>query len=444
LRPQPEFIPPIDNLPGRSSSGPSLSPPGPEPRRNGFRLARGESDGLTTPSFGASLRRAQAESGRSRGQLLAEMLRLAAGPGRLTPAEYFDYRLYDDRLYDAEAKREFLGHRLQVALNDLCNRRTWRAIADDKLVFADLMRAQGLPVPVTVALHHPYRRYSGGLTLPGSVALRDFLRTAPLPLFGKPVGGIYSAGTARLESLDPTEESLVLAGVGRVPLGEFEREVAHFAQRYDGYLFQELMRPDAEIEAICGDRIANVRFVVLLDGSGPRIARTACKIPASRNVADNFWRPGNLLAAIDVDSGRLTRVLQSRPDGPRAVETHPDTGRAILGWTHPRWGEMRDLCLTAATTLPGLRIQAWDIALCRQGPVLQEVNVGGTYRLQQLADRKGMLDMAFREFLDREFPRWERQVARLALQRSVVGRLDRTMRLLARRRGRAIAGSASL
>ena len=32
------------------------------------------------------------------------------------------------------------------------------------------------------------------------------------------------------------------------------------------------------------------------------------KIPAPHNIADNFWRPGNLLAALDRHTGEVKRV----------------------------------------------------------------------------------------------------------------------------------------
>jgi glutathione synthase/RimK-type ligase-like ATP-grasp enzyme len=59
------------------------------------------------------------------------------------------------------------------------------------------------------------------------------------------------------------------------------------------------------------------------------------------------------------------------------------------------------LCLEAARALPGLRVQAWDIALTDRGPVLVEVNIGGDFNLPQLAHATGLMDERFRAFVDR-------------------------------------------
>ena len=44
---------------------------------------------------------------------VAEIARLALGPGKLKVAEYFYYRLFDDDRYSTDAKRRFLGKQMQ-------------------------------------------------------------------------------------------------------------------------------------------------------------------------------------------------------------------------------------------------------------------------------------------------------------------------------------------
>jgi 2-phospho-L-lactate transferase/gluconeogenesis factor (CofD/UPF0052 family) len=48
-----------------------------------------------------------------------------------------------------------------------------------------------------------------------------------------------------------------------------------------------------------------VRVIVILEDGRPEILHTIWKIPAAGNVADNFWRPGNLLADIDAATGTV-------------------------------------------------------------------------------------------------------------------------------------------
>ena len=67
----------------------------------------------------------------------------------------------------------------------------------------------------------------------------------------------------------------------------------------------------------------------------------------------------------------------------------------------PDWPALTALGLEAATVFPGLRMQAWDIALTDRGPVLVEVNIGGDFNLPQLAHDQGLMDERFRAFLER-------------------------------------------
>ena len=78
---------------------------------------------------------------------------------------------------------------------------------------------------------------------------------------------------------------------------------------------------------------------------------------------------------------------------------HPDTGGRLEGLTIPDWPALTALALKAAAALPGLRMQAWDIAPTDRGPVLVEVNIGGDFNLPQLAHRTGLMDDRFRTFL---------------------------------------------
>jgi hypothetical protein len=85
-------------------------------------------------------------------------------------------------------------------------------------------------------------------------------------------------------------------------------------------------------------------------------------------------------------------VITGTGFGMRLVTEHPDTEQSLVGFKLPDWAELRELCLTAATAYPGLRLQNWDIAIGDNGPVILEVNVEGSMDLHQLAGGRGILD----------------------------------------------------
>jgi hypothetical protein len=100
-----------------------------------------------------------------------------------------------------------------------------------------------------------------------------------------------------------------------------------------------------------------------------------------------------------METGRVMGVLKG--DGARRslVKVHPDTGKPITRVILPDWQDAVKICLSTATALPGLRLQNWDLAICRTGPLLIEVNFRGAVDLPQYAYRTGLLDTELRHYL---------------------------------------------
>ena len=345
------------------------------------------------------LRAARVDHGKGLLAQLTEIARLTFGPGKVSPEEYFAYRLYDDDRFDMAAKREFAGEAAQNPVYQVSCHLCWWAPAYDKLLFYASLKSIGLPVPRIQAVFHPTRTYGEIPVLRDGKSIGDYLRRdMPYPFFSKPIAGRHSVGIAGVERLRKATDELVLDDGRRIAVDAFVDELSEVSQ--SGHLFQERLVPHGDVARLCGDRIATLRLVVLVDDGVPELFRAVWKIPAAGNMADNFWRPGNLLAAIDPENGTVERCVQGVGPAQAELDRHPDTGTTISGMRVPDWHKARELCLSAAATMPHLRLQAWDIALCDDGPVLLEVNIGGDFNLPQIAAGRGLLDERFRRFLD--------------------------------------------
>ena len=323
-----------------------------------------------------------------------EIFRLSREPGRLGPAEYYDYRLFIDSLPYA-AKREFLGWRGASRLEFL-NDRAWHALANDKLAFSAVMRAFGIPVPRTVAIYHEAQRHFAEIPVFGDKSsLARFLRAnEQWPLFAKPVQGVYGKGAAFLLGYDAKTDELVLKHDRPRPVEAFVTGL-HDPGRL-GHLFQEVLRPHPMLEAICGDRLSSVRVMTLYPEAGARIHRAIWKIPAGDNITDNYQHgaAGNLIASVDPDTGVAMHAVQGFGLDYRVVERHPDTDAVLRGVALPQWDVLKELVLRGTRSMPGLRFQHWDIAFARDGPTALEVNLfaGGGTNISQVSSGKGLLD----------------------------------------------------
>ncbi len=319
-------------------------------------------------------------------------------PGKLSIDDYCYYRLWDENLAPGEAKLDFVGRGLEQTLHMITADPIWIGVFHDKLLNYHVLQEAGFPVPETIALYRHNAALPRLRCLPDPQALAQFLgEPGATPWFGKPVTGMRSAGTVRAEAYDPSSNEMVFAGGRRATPDAFVAALERYAT--DGYLFQKILAPHPEIGRLTAGHLAGVRLIVLLERSGPSLHRALLKIPVGGNIADNFWRTGNLLAALDSESGRITRAVFGVGQAMQEVEVHPDTGIALSGVQMPDWGQTVEICLSAATLFPRIRMQAWDVALCATGPVIVEANVGGDFNLPQIAHGKGMLTAEFRAFL---------------------------------------------
>jgi hypothetical protein len=327
-----------------------------------------------------------------------DVRKVKRGPGQIIGVEYYMYKLYDDTLFDHDAKLKFCGEAGRPSVYTMCNDRAWAKVEQDKLATAGLLAGQGFPIPETFALFHPEPSAEGlrGLAAPSDCAA--YLRNgATYPFFGKPLDACESVGVVSVEGYEAPDDRLVLRNGRRVPVDDFVEQIAHF--RDGGYIFQRRLNPSGAMAALVGERLSSVRLMVRLEESGPELFRPVWKIPVGDNVADNVWRDGNLLAAVDPETGTAERVIIGLGPDEVEVESHPDTGERLQGVVVPDWRAMTELCLEAARHFPGLRLQAWDVAVTSTGPVILEINGAGDLSMTQRAEGRGVLDTEFLRFL---------------------------------------------
>ena len=359
------------------------------------------------------LQRLGAASGRPLGALLGDFIRTSLGPGKLSFDEFVALGLYDPSRCPGVDIRSFVG---LGAMQRVWRRANYRMEFDgliaNKIAMGALLHAHGFPVVPLVAMFSLAAGYPGERSLRTKEALRGFLSDpAHYPLFGKPVGGTQSLGTASFVHYNAAANALVGHTGSAQDLDRFIDDVAeHFP---DGYMFQPHLAPHAATKTICGDRLATVRVVTIARAAGPKILRVCEKIPAGANAADNYWRPGNLLVQLDPQSGLRGRVTSGKGLELREHTHHPDSGAVISGTFVPNWAVVCDLAREAARLMKETGLMGWDIAPVDTGAVIVDANASPDLMLPQLADRRGILDAELLSFLDertRSEKVWKREL----------------------------------
>ena len=336
-------------------------------------------------------------AGRRATEIAADVFSLRIGPGKLTPQEYFYYQLWSDQAAGT-VKRDFVGKIAQGRMHVSAGTAEWFATSADKILFHSIMAGVGLRTPELIATTQTGRYMSICPTIADPIALAAKLRNASLyPLFAKPVAGKYSLSVLSVDHYDPSTDELVL-------LGGLRRNVAEIAASLvggAGHLIQRRLSPSKELSDRFGPRLWSVRVLVLATLGGPIVHRAVAKIATGNNPADNYWRTGNRLGALDLATGRIMRVVRGAGADLTINDPHPDTGQPIVGTVIPGWENLLGLVDTAAKVFAGIRTQSWDIALSDKGPVFLELNFGGDLNLHQLAHGAGVLDAVYRRHLRR-------------------------------------------
>ncbi|MEL6375133.1 MAG: sugar-transfer associated ATP-grasp domain-containing protein [Pseudomonadota bacterium] len=345
------------------------------------------------------LKTLQTRYGKSYQQVFSEIVRLSFGPGKISMEEYLELGLFDDQALADADKRAFVGYSVSQKLWEQANfRKDWHGFLDEKLAVTSLLGAYGYPVVPTLAIFTTNRSFPAFKTLRDHDELRIFLTDpAHYPLFGKPVDGAQSLGSISFDNVDLEQGRLRTVQGERVAIDDIVAEITeHYAE---GYMFQPRVVPHKRVREICGNRLATVRVMTMLTPSGPQVLRAMWKLPVGDNAADNFWRPGNMVAQLDPVDGRIMRLQSGTGLEAQEHRVHPDTGMALIDTRVPHWGAVIDTALEAAKVLKEAPLLGWDIAPTDEGAVIIEPNYTPDLHLAQIADRRGIMDETFTAFL---------------------------------------------
>jgi len=328
---------------------------------------------------------------------------LSRGPGKLSFNDYVKYRLFDKDFYGSADRKAFLGQRANHALMlELNYRHDWFALLNNKIAFQGYVGGYGLPVIATLGLYAPGRRTRPGTALlADAAALAAFLLTpAHYPMFGKPVEGVQSLGSLALRACDAGAGTVTAVNGDVFPVGAVVEAIA--GNFRDGFMFQPLHGAPDDLAPLIGPRLSTVRVITVQTDDGPKVHKAVWKIPAAGNVADNYWRSGNLLAALDLKTGAIRSVSRGVGLAFAPVAIHPDTGADLEGVTVPGWDEVCAIAVEGARALSHFGLVGWDIGIAAQGAVIVEANEAPDLTLIQIAERTGANDADMQALLRRQ------------------------------------------
>lgn len=345
----------------------------------------------------SQIAQAKKDNGKTAWRQIYEATRLRVARSPIGIGEYFEYGIYR-RSVTREKMREFIGWRESGALDKLLNNSNSRILANDKLLTYLILRAAGYPMPAAIASYSASgRRIADECVLQNLDDVRSFLEGNFYPFYVKPISGGYGRGVLGVAGKEG--DDLRLLDGNLVGIEDFLKPFSFTP--FGGMLFQKPLVAHPSISALTGSpAVCCVRFICFVTPKGPVVHTAFWKVTAGSNMLDNFTHGkfGNCLASIDINQGRVVRVISKLGLGGE-VHCHPSTGNTLVGFSLPDWDEAVALVCSATIHFPGLRLQNWDVALCPHGPVLLELNTESELAIPQAISRCGFKDERLRAIL---------------------------------------------
>ena len=287
-----------------------------------------------------------------------------------------------DRLPPSSAQ-EFLSKQRLTKMQNLLNPPEHHHLVHNKLHFHEACRLHGVPAPPVLAVvdladHMVQARTLGVPRLTQAPQLASYLGALPqgTRLIVKGIEASHGEGllaitTASDGTVDPEGRRLTADAIWR----HCRRH-----QGFGGFLLQPWLEPDSALRPIMpGRALGTVRLTTVILNRQPSILYGSIKLPVGSNFYDNFSHgvTGNLVAEVDVESGRLG-IARGPTDPPtfrlEVRERHPDTGARIEGFQLPHWPETLQTVLNGAAAFRELRTVGWDVAITSTGIFLLEGN----------------------------------------------------------------------
>jgi len=153
------------------------------------------------------------------------------------------------------------------------------------------------------------------------------------------------------------------------------------------YILEEPLTEIASIQEFHPWSINTIRIVTLYDSQKDIVhfMNARIRIGNKKNNVDNFHYDG-IGANIDTETGIITS--QGYDTHNQTYLVHPITGKQILGFQIPQWGNCKQFIEAACRLIPTIRYVGWDLVIKSDGTLcLIEANDNADHDFQQLHNK---------------------------------------------------------
>ncbi|MCO6441759.1 MAG: hypothetical protein J5I81_11865 [Nitrococcus mobilis] len=304
--------------------------------------------------------------------------------------EYYLQSLWSSNL-SKQKRREYLGGFGSYEWQTAKNIKGYTALMDDKFLFDVILRTAGLNTGTTLAIYSETALYSSCLVLKDAAAFKRWFVSNGENIFIKPLRGINGKGTLSIGKRLPAAQSSweQLPSKQSISLDEVSNRICN--RNGEEFIIQKRLMPSAEMAQFSKNVLQTLRVMTLRGAHDIKLVAAALKIGSGKSAVDNLLHGKNMIAAVNLDNGKLSAAVEAIDGEPVWHSSHPISNAPIEGFQLQNINEIKSLVLRAAENFPWFKTVGWDVALTADGPIILEGNYWADILLIQIAHKKGVL-----------------------------------------------------
>lgn len=299
------------------------------------------------------------------------------------PDSYFRFAMFMKDFGDKERMKSFVPQGAYAAYcKDTAYPSKYNILIDDKILFHDIMRQYGLPVP------HRYFTFRNNVFRDGTSLLSDedvndiIASVTDERIFVKRFTGGAASGVS----------IFVRKGFGFVDADGDNVSANMIRRKYanQDFFFEKQIKQERVLSQFNPDTVNTIRVLTYNN----KIISASVRFGGKGDYIDNVSK-GGVAVSLDIETGQLGKYGQRMYDAARYDE-HPDSRLKFDGVVVTQWPEVKEVVERSMTFLPYYKSVGYDVATTDSGPIIIEINTGAGIGLSQMGKEYG-LRKAFRE-----------------------------------------------
>lgn len=292
------------------------------------------------------------------------------------PDTYFRFGMFLKDYTDVERMKSFIPQEAYYRFsND--KQPKYHLLIDDKIIFHDLMKYYGLPVPTR------YFTFRGGEFRQGAELMTDSEVDAIIQsidderIFVKRFTGGAASGVSIFTKKEKgkyvdADDELVSASMIR--------------NKYAGqdFFFEKQLIQEPILSQFNPDTVNTIRVLTYKN----KVVSAAVRFGGKGSFVDNTAK-GGVAVSLDIHTGMLGNYGMREYDLNHYTE-HPDSHIKFADTVVTQWPEVKKLVEKTVKYLPYYNSVGFDVATTNDGPVIIEINTGAGVYLSQMGKEEGL------------------------------------------------------